>query len=68
MSEDFEDGYDGLPDDEIKACPFCGEIIYFVEDAESEYFIFTGHTEECFLGDIMVYDKDEFIGPWNRRA
>ncbi len=67
MSEDFEDGYDGLPDEEIKSCPFCGNRIFFIEFDEA--WQVSGHTENCYCDNfIVVFDKSEFLEYWNRRA
>lgn len=75
MSEDFEDGYDGLPDDEIKACPFCGctiTISPILEDADYPLYQIVGHVEGCYLHDTLMREvwegKEEFLKYWNKRA
>jgi hypothetical protein len=75
MSEDFEDGYDGLPDKEIKPCPFCGAAIILQNisvDADYDIFQVIGHKEDCYLHDNKMCEvwesKEDFLKIWNRRA
>jgi hypothetical protein len=75
MSEDFEDGYDGLPDEEIKSCPFCGAVIILENisvDADYEILQATGHKDDCYLYDEKMCEvwesKEDFCEQWNRRA